>query len=177
MTLSPPVRVLVFVGALAATGLAAFMFLMGRGGSTEPAPTAVLHAPSTSTPARVTTSHPTAKPPSHHPKLTLADGLPNVVAHALRYSRVVVVAVYVPSAPVDAYVRGEAQAGAKASRAGYVGVSASSESALQRIVAKTGVLPDPAVIVFKRPGNAVAILGVADRETIAQAVLEARGSR
>jgi hypothetical protein len=107
----------------------------------------------------------------------LVSGLPGAVAHALRYSRVVVVAVYVPGASVDAYVRGEARAAAKMSRAGYVGVSASSEAALGRLVSKTGVLPDPAVVVIKRPGTVTATLSVADRETIAQAVLQARTRR
>ena len=43
------------------------------------------------------------------------------------------------------------------------------------LVAKTGVLPDPAVVVVRRPGVVTATLGVSDRETVEQAVAEAKG--
>jgi hypothetical protein len=42
------------------------------------------------------------------------------------------------------------------------------------LLAKTGVLPDPAVIVLERPGVVRATLGVTDRVTVAQAVAQAR---
>jgi hypothetical protein len=181
MTLSPPVRVFALVGALVLTGLGAFLLLAGRGGTAEtaaPATPHIVQPSSTSSTARTpTATSPAAKQQAPAArKLELEPGLPYAVAHALRYSRVVVIAVYVPGAQVDALVRKEAQAAAKSSRAGYVGVSASSEAALQRLVAKTGVLPDPAVIVMRRPGKVVATLGVSDRETIAQAVAQARAA-
>ena len=44
-------------------------------------------------------------------------------------------------------------------------------------MAKTGVLPDPAVLVIRRPGVVEATLGVTDRETVAQAVAQARARR
>jgi hypothetical protein len=187
MTLSPPVRVFALVGATALAGLAAFMFLVGRGTSTGSSETVapVTHASHAQTQAQSHTgAHSSTKSASKagstavRPKpVTLASGLPDGIAHALRYSRVVVVAVYVPGASVDGFVRGEAQAAARMSRAGYVGVSASSAAALQKLFTKTGVLPDPAVVIMRRPGTVTATLGVADRETIAQAVLQARAGR
>ena len=66
------------------------------------------------------------------------------------------------------------RAGARASRAGYVAVSALSERLVRPLVAKTGVLPDPAVLVIERPGIVGATLSVTDRETVAQAVAQAR---
>ena len=59
-------------------------------------------------------------------------------------------------------------------RAGFVAVSALSERLVRPLVAKTGVLPDPAVLVLRRPGVVTASLGVTDRQTVAQAVAQAR---
>jgi hypothetical protein len=92
----------------------------------------------------------------------------------LRKHPVVVVAIYMPGASVDAVVRREARAGARAARAGYVAVSALSERLVRPLVAKTGVLPAPAVLVIQRPGVVRATLGVTDSETVAQAVAQAR---
>jgi hypothetical protein len=41
-------------------------------------------------------------------------------------------------------------------------------------VGKTGVLPDPAVLVVRRPGVVAAKLSVSDRLTISQTVAQAR---
>ena len=86
----------------------------------------------------------------------------------------VVVVVYMPRGAVDAVVRAEARAGARMSGTGFVQMSALSERLVQPLVAKTGVLPSPAVIVVKRPGVVTATLSVTDRQTIAQAATQAR---
>jgi hypothetical protein len=170
LTLSPPNRLTALVGALVLTSLAAAVLLVGRGrlagddaATTSPAP--VLHTPRT-------THKPAAKPATAKPRVV--SGLPRPLAHALRYGRVVVVSVGIPGAAVDAVVRKEARAAAKATHVGFVPLSASNERAMSALVAKTGVLPDPAVVVVKRPGVAVATFSVADAGTIAQAVAEAR---
>ena len=170
LTLSPPNRLTALVGVLVLTGLAAAVLLLGRGrlagddaATTSPAP--VLHTPRT-------TQKPAAKPAT--PKPRVVSGLPSPVAHALRYSRVVVVSVGIPGAAVDAVVRKEARAAAKATHVAFVPLSASNERAMSALVAKTGVLPDPAVVVLKRPGVAAATFSVTDAGTIAQAVAEAR---
>jgi hypothetical protein len=177
-TLSPPIRVFAFAGAVVVVGLAAFLFLLGRGeGDTattdEPIATPTTATtptkPSTpttpATPRRTTRPRAAALPPS---------GFPLPVHRALRRDRVVVVVVYTPGAAVDSVVRAEARAGARASRAGLVQMSALSERLVQPLVAKTGVLPSPAVVVLRRPGVVAAKLGVTDRETVAQAVAQAR---
>jgi hypothetical protein len=87
---------------------------------------------------------------------------------------VVVVVVYTPGAAVDSVVRAEARAGARAARAGFVPLSALSARLVQPLVAKTGVLPSPAVVVVRRPDVVAAELGVTDSETVAQAVAQAR---
>ena len=170
LTLSPPNRLTALVGVLVLTGLAAAVLLLGRGrlagdGAATTSPAPVLHTPRT-------TQKPAAKPATAKPRVV--SGLPSPVAHALRYSRVVVVSVGIPGAAVDAVIRKEARAAAKATRVAFVPLSASNERAMSALIAKTGVLPDPAVVVVRRPGVAVATFSVTDAGTIAQAVAEAR---
>jgi hypothetical protein len=175
LTLSPPNRLTALVGALVLTGLAAIVFLLGRGALTpdEAAvttpPEQVVHTPRTShkPPAAAPKPGVTAKP-------RVTSGFPPRVDHALRYSRVVVVSVGIPGARVDAVVRKEARAAAKQARAAFVPLSAGNERAVSALVAKTGVLPDPAVVIVKRPGVAVSTFSVTDAGTIAQAVAQAR---
>ena len=45
---------------------------------------------------------------------------------------------------------------------------------MANIVAKTGILPAPAVVVVKRPGVVVATFSVTDAATISQAIAQAR---
>jgi hypothetical protein len=169
LTLSPPNRLTALAGALVLTCLAAAVLLVGRGrlagDDAATSPTPVLHTPRT-------TQKPAAKPA--HPKPRVVSGLPMPLAHALRYSRVVVVSVGIPGAAVDSVVRKEARTAAKATHVAFVPLSASNERAMSALIAKTGVLPDPAVVVVKRPGVAVATFSVTDAGTIAQAVAEAR---
>ena len=171
LTLSPPNRLTALVGALVLTGLAAVVFVLGRGAvagqeAAVTSPTPIVHTPRT-------TQKPGVKTPAKAAP-RVASGFPARVDHALRYSRVVVVSVSIPGAAVDAVVRKEARSAAKASHAAFVRLSASNEHAVSALVAKTGVLPDPAVVIVKRPGVAVATFSVTDAGTIAQAVAEAR---
>ncbi len=175
VTLSPPVRVVALVAALVLTGLGAFVFLLG---GHAPGESAAGVAPQTEqvTPAPAKAQAP-ARTPAAKRSSVLSQDLPGPVAKAFRHRKVVVVAVYVPGAPVDANVRGEARAGARMAVAGFVPVSARSENALQKLVAKAGVLPAPAVVIMRRPGVVTATLGVTDRQTVAAAVAQAKSSR
>jgi hypothetical protein len=174
MTISPPLRVAALVGALVLTGLAAIVFLVGRSAlAGDSSPTAA--APATKTAQRPVSTPGTPKPRVATPKpARVPSGFPPRIDHALRYSRVVVVSVAIPGAPVDAVVRREARAAAKAARAGFVPVSALNERAVAGLVAKAGVLPDPAVVIVKRPGVVAATFSVTDAATIQQAVAQAR---
>jgi len=170
MTLSPPIRVLALIGALLATGIVAFVFVVGRDASEG-----AVSAPPTpaKTPAAQTTTAP--KPAVAKPRaVTTKSGFPAPVDRALRRRGVVVVVVYLPRAAVDAIVRREARAAAISSRAGYVAISALNARLVGSLVARTGFLPDPAVVIVKRPGVVTSRLSVTDRETIAQAVAQAR---
>lgn len=172
LTLTPPLRITALVlGALVLTGLAAVVFLarpgaLGGEPTASPTPTPVTKpAPHAVTkPKRAATSRPAR----------VATGFPPKVDHALRYGRVVVVSVSLPGAAVDAVVRTEARAAARAARAGFVAISASDERSISRLVAKSGVLPAPAVVIIKRPGLVAGVFSVTDAGTIQQAVAQAR---
>jgi hypothetical protein len=157
---------------LAAAALAAF-FLVVR---------PLLLDDSEATPASATnqpTSQPAAQPnapaarPAARPAIVLEPGLPANLARALRRERVVVAAVWAPSAG-DTSALAQARAGAQASGAGFVALNVLFEGharALERIV---GPISDPSVLVFKRPGKvANRIEGYADSATVAQAAQNA----
>ncbi|MDQ3671147.1 MAG: hypothetical protein M3364_01730 [Actinomycetota bacterium] len=174
VTLTPPVRVFAFVGVLVAVGLAAFLFLLRPAGDDSAASTT---KPVTKrTPAAERATPGPAPTPRATPRTAAlpASGFPLPIDRALRRNPVVVVVVYLPGASVDSVVRREAKAGARTARAGYVAVSALSERLVRPLVAKTGVLPAPAVLVLERPGVVATTLGVTDRQTVAQAVAQAR---
>ncbi|GIU95650.1 MAG: hypothetical protein KatS3mg012_2107 [Gaiellaceae bacterium] len=174
-TLSPPVRVAVVVGLLAATGLAAAFFLLGRT-ATDAAPVAVtpVARPATPTTAPGKPARAQSPKPARRVPASPTSGLPAPVDRALRARKVVVVSVYLPGSPVDALVRAEARAGAAKAGAAYVAIRATSSKLLAPLVAKAGVPPEPAVIVVRRPGEVVATFGVTDRDLVAQAALHAK---
>jgi hypothetical protein len=176
LTLTPPIRIFAFVGLLVAVGIAAFFFLIARpGGGAETVATTPV-----TTPAPVTKPAPKPRvtapqrPASRAANVQTKSGFPVPVHRALARNRVVVVVVYMPGAGVDREVRAAARAGALSAGGGFVAISALSERLVRPLVAKTGVLPDPAVVVVKRPDVVTTTLSVTDRETVAQAVAQAK---
>jgi hypothetical protein len=174
MTLNPPVRVVALAGALVLTGLAAIVFLVGRGplgGATEPTEATQLSPTTHVAPSAHVPAKPHVAAPRH---IRVPTGFPAKIDHALRYGDVVVVSVSIPGARVDAEVRREARAAAKAAHARFIPLNALDEHAMSSLVAKAGVLPDPAIVIVKRPGAIASTFSVTDSETIAQAIVEAR---
>ena len=121
-------------------------------------------------------------------------GLPASLVAALTAHPVVVVALYQvertasagqrlaarsgssPDAAVgiDRLALAEAQAGAHAAHAGFVGVDVFRRADAEPLTKLLGVLQDPAVLVFRRPGTMfVEFDGYADSDTIAQAATNA----
>ena len=105
------------------------------------------------------------------------EKLPLAIARQLLDYDVVVVALYNPEGHVDAIALGEARAGAELARAhdprvGFVALDVLKDGgALTR---KYGVLPDPALFVYRGEGElALRIDGFVDRETVAQGALDA----
>lgn len=181
LTLSPPIRVFALVGIIAATALGAFFFLVARPGVSEGSGSPAASTTSTVGPGATKPATPTrgteTPTPQRRPRsapLQTKSGFPLKIDRALRKGRPVIVVVYMPGSSVDRIVLGEALRASRRSRASYVPVSALNERVARQLVAKTGVLPQPAVLVLKNPGIVVATLSVTDSETIAQAVALAR---
>jgi len=134
-----------------------------------------------STKSRVTTPATTTPAPSkaHSHTVTPAKlqthGLPVPVARALRKHSVVVVALYMPGASVDATTLAEAQAGARNTGAGFVKLDVLQQRGGVAILHKLGVVNTPTVLVVKRPAAIDSeFKGFVDRNVVAQAVADAR---
>jgi hypothetical protein len=178
-------RIVVALGGLAALGLAAFTLGIGRpSGATEASVTPIkpLHPVRKVVQAKpkVVATKPKATPTKARPKkpapkpIELLPGLTPEVAAALRSHDVVVVSLFDPQARVDQISLAEASAGAKAAHAGFVPLDVLRQGQAGPLVRQLGVLPDPAVLVYRRPGDIVARFdGFADRDTVAQAAANA----
>ena len=192
---SQPVRIVALVGLLGALGLGAGFALLGKstGSSAPPKVIKPLHGHHTAATAAkpvvaapkvkpgAAKTHPKAKPAlkPKHPAVAVQqlpdNELPAVVNQALLTHAVVVVSLYDPLALVDSASLGEAEAGAKLANAGFVPLNVLTESQAQPLAKKLGVLPDPALLIFRRPGDLVfRVNGFADRATVAQAAVNAR---
>ena len=104
----------------------------------------------------------------------LAAGLPAPLAAALGRHQTVVVALYNPYSEVDGIAFAEARAGAKIAGVGFVPLNVLSQAQVGNLTQMLGLLPDPGLLVYIRPGTLVArIGGFADKETVAQAAQNA----
>jgi hypothetical protein len=132
-------------------------------------------APATTTPA--TPAAPATPAPTVAADATVSPGLPGPLAAELRKFPVVVIAIYDPQSQVDAIAFAEAEAGAKTAGAGFLPVNVLDEKVVAPITALLpggGLLPDPGVLVFQRPGTLVnQFNGFADRDMVAQAAVNA----
>jgi thiol:disulfide interchange protein len=112
-----------------------------------------------------------ARPPAA-PAVT--NGLPASVASALERNKVVVVSLYAPDLPLDDMALREARVGAASVGAGFVALNVLNESQSRPLAEMLGVVEDPAVLVFRRPGEMfVRLTGFADQQTVAQAARNA----
>jgi hypothetical protein len=201
LTVSTPVKILALVGVLGALALGAGFTLLGKSPGSEapakvikplhprhkllpataapakPKPVAIAkHKPAVAAkPKTSATAGPKPKPVAVEPKPALPplpqNGLPAVINRALQMHAVVVVSLYDPQADVDAASLGEAAAGAELAGAGFVPLNVLSQAQAAPLAKKLGVLPDPALLVFRAPDELVfRVNGFADRDTVAQAV-------
>jgi hypothetical protein len=179
-TLSPPIRILALVGVLAAAALGILLFTHSRsssdGSSSATPPAGASHSGSaTQTPA--VPVKPAAVKPAK-PKVVLLPGLPSPVAHALRSSKVVVVALYAHGGTGDAAAVAQALTGAHAAHSGFVAVNVANEKVARAVSSFVGTTTaPPAVLVVKRPGKIVNQFGYADSEIVAQAAANAGAGR
>ena len=197
-TLSPPVRYAALLGLLVALLVGGGMTMLAHRDSSVATPHVIKHHPF----GPGVTKHANAKPKKHSttatkqkvkPKATptvpaapkapeqpsaviaaLAAGLPNVIATALGRHQTVVVALYNPYSEVDGIAFAEARVGAKMAGVGFVPLNVLSEAQVGGLTQTLGLLPDPGMLIYIRPGTLVArISGFADKETVAQAAQNA----
>ena len=189
-TLDQRARMLLLVLLLALAGAAAGLMTFKRlHGSNEASPTSV---PTTLKPAQ-TSVNPAAAPDAvskrphaatprrpavaTRPKPAGAPPPPNqlplAIRRALAADQVVVVALYDPNAKIDGTALGEAREGARLAGSAFVPVDVRSHR-VDSLNARYGAVQDPAVLVLRPPGSLVVrIDGFADRDTVAQAAVNA----
>lgn len=176
MTVSRPIRIFALVALIAAIGGAAMLTLQKKH-TNAPVVAATSHpSPSTTTkpktprpePARAATT-PVRKAPV---PVVAPNGLPTALADALHAHKIVVVSIFDPQSSTDAISYAEAKAGAGEAGAGFLGVSVLDNpvaGALTSLLPGGGLLPEPGVLVYRRPDTLVQLInGFADRDVIAQ---------
>ena len=198
MSLSPRVRILAAALVLAVAALAAgFMLLGGSPSSSQAAVKTIkpLHPvnkaakkaakPKAKVPAKKLAPKPARKVAKKVAKPkgpSVIDGMPAALARALASHAVVVVSLYAPRSSVDAMATDEAKHGAALAGAGFVAFNVADEKIVSPLTslltgaqtAADRVLDGPAVLVFQRPRTLfVRFNGFADRDTVAQAVVNA----
>jgi hypothetical protein len=117
-----------------------------------------------------------AKPLVDHAAIAAAlkAGLPAPVAEAFGRHDAVVVSLYDPYSQVDGISFAEAKAGAALAGVGFVPLNVLSQAQVGKLTEQLGLLPDPGLLVYVRPGRLVVkISGFADKETVAQAAQDA----
>jgi hypothetical protein len=192
-TLSPPIRYAALCALLASVVIGGGLMMMGHKSESAVAtphvinkhPFGVKHATTTT---KKTAPAATAKPkpqpvqatPAKAPEqpsamiAALAAGMPEPIAKALGKHPIVVVSIYNPYSEVDGIAFAEARAGAQMAKVGFLPLSVLSQAQVGKLTEQLGLLPDPGLLVYARPGNLVArISGFADKETVAQAAQNA----
>jgi hypothetical protein len=193
--LSPPIRYAALLGLVAALLIGGGMTVLGHGeSSVATTPHVIKHhpfGPGVKKKATVAPKEHSAKAakPKAKPAVTpvpkealrpsavaaaLAAGLPKAIATALGRHQTVVVSLYNPYSEVDGIAFAEARAGARIAGVGFVPLNVLSEAQVGKLTQMLGLLPDPGLLVYIRPGTLVArISGFADKETVAQAAQNA----
>jgi hypothetical protein len=206
LTLSPPIKIAAICGLLFTVLVFGGLRLLGGKGETLAPAHVIKHHPfgpgantadkaATPTPAAAskarnaskTATKPAARvaPVKKQPvvniaaiKAARAAGLPEAVALAFGRYRTVVISLYNPYSQVDGTSFAEAKAGAALAGVGFVPLSVLSQRQVGKLTEQLGLLPDPGVLVYVRPGSLAAkIDGFADKETVAQAASNAAAGR
>ena len=179
-TISPPIRILALVGALAVIGLGILFYAHSRSSSSDSSAVATPQTGTQTRHASVPLRHTTKPSVVVASKVALLPGLPGPVAHALRYSKVVVVSLYAAGAVGDRAALAQARLGAASAHAGFAVVNVLNERTAVGLDKFAGATSSPAVLVVRRPGRIVnRFQGYADSDLVAQAAQNAgaRASR
>jgi len=161
--------------ALVAVFVVLMVVRVGVLGGSSDATSATPVAPSipSTTPAKTST-----KPAATTPKVVLLPGLPAGVAHALRYSKVAVVSLYIGQAAGDRAVVAEVRKGARSVGAGFVAINVGSDKQAKSVSSFAGNASAPTMLVVRRPGKIVAqFSGPVESAVVAQAAHNAGARR
>jgi hypothetical protein len=193
-TLSPPIRYAALCALLASVVIGGGLMMLGHKSESAVATPHVInkhpfgvkrHATTTTkktAPAAPTKPKPQpvqatpAKAPEQPSAMiaALAAGMPAPIAKALGRHPIVVVSLYNPYSEVDGIAFAEARAGAQMAKVGFLPLSVLSQAQVGKLTEQLGLLPDPGLLVYARPGTLLArISGFADKETVAQAAQNA----
>jgi hypothetical protein len=198
---SVPVRVLALVGLLSALAVGAWTITAGRNGKPDAAQASAVsplpavhraenvagalnaHEKATAAGAEANAAPAVRHAPAKHVaqpvvkpvvKPARESNVPHTIAGQLKTHHVVVVLLYDPKAKVDAYSLAEAQLGAEHVDAGFLRVNVLDQHQASPFTKAYGVLQDPTLLFFKRPGTlAFKLSGFADHDTVAQAAKNA----
>jgi hypothetical protein len=207
LTVSPPIKIAAICGLVFTVLVFGGLRTLGGKGDSVATPHVIKHHPfglgaktthkAAATPAVASKTHKTSKaatksaakaapvkkapvPVIDRAAITAARaaGLPEALAQAFGRYRTVVVSLYNPNSQVDGPSFAEAKAGAALAGVGFVPLSVLSQSQVGKLTEQLGLLPDPGVLVYVRPGSLAAkIAGFADKETVAQAASNAAAGR
>jgi hypothetical protein len=166
------------VVGLAVFALAAGFFLLSRGQAPSSAAathTVVPLSKRTNGPVRKhAMKKPAVRKPAAQKPAESVNGMPAALAAALSRNKVVVVSLYAPKVELDDMATREARAGAAAAGVGFVAFDVLNEGQSRVLTKMLGILEDPAVLVFRRPGELVVrFSGFADMQTVLQAARNA----
>ncbi len=168
-----PRPVMIAVVALVAAFVVLMVVRIGVLGGSSDSTSATPVAPSTPLPTPAKTPAAAAAP-----KVVLLPGLPPTVAHALRYSKVAVVALYVGQAAGDRAVIAQVRTGARSAGAGFLAINVGSDKQAATVSSFAGSVSAPSMLVVRRPGRIVArFSGPVDGAVIAQAAHNAGARR
>ena len=186
MSSTPRFRVIGIAAGLAVFALAAGFFLLSRGqaSSSAAAPHTIVplsqRVNKTKTKTKTKTKikkhvvKPAAPKPVAKKPVAANPGFTARLAAAFAQHRVVVVSLYAPSVELDGMATREAQAGAADAGVGFVALDVLNEGQSRPLTKQLGVLGDPAVLVFRRPGEIVTrFSGFVDKQTVEQAARNA----
>jgi len=183
MSSKPRIRVVGLVVGLAVFALAAGFFMLSRGQASSSAASTHTVVPLSQRTTGPVKKHAVKKPAVKKPAVRKAaahkpaesvNGMPAALAAALKQHKVVVVSLYAPKVELDDMAMREARAGAAAAGVGFVALDVLNEGQSRALTKMLGILEDPAVLVFRRPGElVVSFSGFADMQTVQQAARNA----
>lgn len=135
-------------------------------------------AVSVATPPKTAATPSTAPKTPAKPAVVLLPGLPAPIASKLRYSKVVVVSVYVSPAVGDRAMVAQARKGARATGAGFTAVNVANDKNARAMASFVGPVSSPTLLVVRRPGKIVTrISGPVEAAVVTQAAYNAGARR